>query len=228
MITKKDIPCLRQLWQQAFGDSDAFLDKFFRVGFSFDRCRCIRQEREIAAALYWFDCTWNSKKVAYIYAVATDKAHRGKGLCRRLLEDTHAHLRAGGYAGAVLVPGSEALAGMYAKFGYRAFCPIKRASGQIPEKATQIPAAKYAALRQSFLDKNTVFHGAAALNFFATYGAFFQTEAGAFCGYQDSGVFHFEEVLGENFLQQIDSVAAMYLPLDGDPTTPGYFAISLN
>ena len=94
MITKKDIPCLRQLWQQAFGDSDAFLDKFFQVGFSFDRCQCIRHGADIAAALYWFDCTWNSKKVAYIYAVATDKAHRGKGLCRRLLEDTHAHLRA--------------------------------------------------------------------------------------------------------------------------------------
>ena len=87
------IPALRQLWKQAFGDPDAFLDGFFETGFSPDRCRCIMLDQQILAALYWFDCTWNGKKIAYLYAVATDLQYRGNGLCRALMENTHLHLK---------------------------------------------------------------------------------------------------------------------------------------
>ena len=107
--TSKEIPALRQLWKQAFGDTDAFLDSFFAHGFAFDRCRCVRIDGVLVAALYWFDCRWQGKKVAYLYAVATDMAFRGKRLCRMLMEDTHSHLQEAGYAGAALVPGSREL-----------------------------------------------------------------------------------------------------------------------
>jgi predicted acetyltransferase len=109
----KDIPGLRRLWQQAFGDTDSLLDKFFRVGFGFDRCLCIRDGAQIVAALYWFDCSWGKKKVAYIYAVATDEGYRGQGLCRRLMDDAHRQLREQGYCGAALVPGEEDLIRLY-------------------------------------------------------------------------------------------------------------------
>ena len=32
--TDNEIPGLRQLWQEAFGDADAFLDSFFQTAFS--------------------------------------------------------------------------------------------------------------------------------------------------------------------------------------------------
>ena len=92
------IPALRLLWKEAFGDSDAFLDGFFRTGFDAARCRCTE---DVAAALYWFDCTWKGKKLAYVYAVATAEASRCRGLCRMLMEDTHRHLETLGYAGAI-------------------------------------------------------------------------------------------------------------------------------
>ena len=42
MITKiakeADIPALRRLWKQAFGDDDQLLDSFFSIAFSPDRC----------------------------------------------------------------------------------------------------------------------------------------------------------------------------------------------
>ena len=38
---------LRQLWKEAFGDEEAFLDDFFGTGFSPDRCRCITIENDI-------------------------------------------------------------------------------------------------------------------------------------------------------------------------------------
>lgn len=230
MITKKDIPGLRRLWQQAFGDSDALLDNFYRVGFSFDRCRCIREGEEIVAALYWFDCRWKGKKVAYIYAVATDEAHRGKGLCRQLMADTHRQLQEQGYSGAVLVPANERLVSLYAKFGYRCFCAVKEMStaGKNIPAATEITPAEYAGLRKSFLGENAVFQDVTVFDYLATYGEFYKTPGGICCGYWEEDSFHLEELLGENIPYQAAVLQAMYLPLDGDPQLPEYFAIPLN
>ena len=44
-----DIVGLRLLWQEAFGDSDSFLDGFFRTGFHPERCRLILEKGEPAA-----------------------------------------------------------------------------------------------------------------------------------------------------------------------------------
>ena len=38
---KQDIPALKALWQEAFGDEEAFLDCFFSTAFSPKRCRCV-------------------------------------------------------------------------------------------------------------------------------------------------------------------------------------------
>ncbi len=115
------IPALGRLWQQAFGDSDAFLDAFFSVGFSSRRSRCAEENGQLLGALYWFDCTLQGQKWAYLYGVATEKDHRGRGICCRLMEDTHGLLKAQGYDGCVLVPGSESLRTFYEKMGYRSF-----------------------------------------------------------------------------------------------------------
>jgi len=79
---------LRLLWKEAFGDTDALLDVFWSTAFAADRCRCITIDDEVAAALYWFDCRFDDRPIAYIYAVATAKAQRKQGLCRKLMEDT--------------------------------------------------------------------------------------------------------------------------------------------
>lgn len=230
MITKKDIPGLRQLWQQAFGDSDALLDKFFSLGFSPNRCNCVRSDDKIVAALYWFDCSWQDKKVAYIYAVATHEAYRGRGLCRSLMEDTHETLREQGYGGAVLVPADEGLVSLYAKFGYRSFCSVEKAAAPMENMpaAAKISPAEYAQLRSSFLGENAIFQDGTALDFLATYGAFYKTPGGIYCGYREGNNFCFEEILGESFPSQGPSLQAMYLSLDGDPQIPDYFAIPLN
>ena len=228
MITDRDIPFLRRLLQQAFGDSDAFLDIFFSLGFSPERCRCIREDGKPVAALYWFDCDWKGKKAAYIYAVATHTAHRGKGLCRRLMEDTHAHLQAHGYAGAALVPADKGLSALYAKFGYRDFCPIKKAAAENIPAATAIEKAEYAQLRQKLAGENALLHSDTALGFLAAYGEFYKTENGIFCGYREGARFRFEEALGVAVEEEAFPVCAMYLPLDGEDTLPDYFAISLN
>ena len=111
------VPQLRALWKEAFGDTDEFLDTFFTAAYSADRCRCCTENGEVIAALYWFDCSYGDEKIAYIYAVATAKAHRGRGICKRLMEDTHAYLSAHAYGAAMLVPGSEGLFAFYERLG---------------------------------------------------------------------------------------------------------------
>ena len=119
------IPKLRELWKKAFGDTDAFLDIFWQWAYDPNRCRYITMEGTPAAALYWFDCeildstSSALRKVAYIYAVATDPKYRGQGLCHKLMEETHRHLERHGYDGAILVPGSESLYDFYGGMGYQ-------------------------------------------------------------------------------------------------------------
>ena len=71
---------LKQLWKTVFGDPDSFIDTFFAVAFSPDRCLFFEDSGKIVSALYWFDCEYENGKLAYIYAVATHPEHRGKGL----------------------------------------------------------------------------------------------------------------------------------------------------
>lgn len=117
--TPAQVPALKQLYQIAFGDTDAQTQLFFSTAFSPRRCRCLTQSGSVAAALYWFDCRDEQGKIAYLYAVATDPAFRGQGLCRRLMEDTHSLLAEQGYRAAILVPGSESLFSFYATMGYQ-------------------------------------------------------------------------------------------------------------
>lgn len=241
------IPALRTLWKQAFGDEDTFLDKFFRTGFSFDRCRCLFQEDRPVSVLYWFDCTWEEQKLAYLYAVATDKAYQGQGLCRRLMDDTHTHLQTLGYTGTVLVPGSESLFGFYGKMGYLPCSPVNRFSCSA---ATAIPlqkisGAEYAQLRKNCLPKGSVLQEGETLAFLAGFADFYAGEDCLFCGTAENGVFKAQEYLGDPlaapgalsalglkkglFRTPGDgSEQAMFYPLSPTQKLPAYLGIPLD
>lgn len=242
----EDIPALRRLWQQAFGDTDSFLDGFFRAGFS--GSRCLYENGTPAAALYWFDCQWQEKKLAYLYAVATDEVHRGRGLCRALMEDTHRHLRRLGYAGALLVPGDAGLFRLYGGLGYTAFCPMARttvAAAGSSRSVRRSSAGEYARLRRELLPPGSVWQEGQTLDFLASFAGFYAGPGVAFCGLVENGVFYFQEFIGD--VEQIPGILrhfscdsgevrifgtgtpfAMYLPLDGTDALPAYFGIPLD
>lgn len=148
------IPGLRLLWSLAFGDTAAFLDLFFDAAYTPDRCRCITEGEQVVAALYWFDTECDGQKFAYLYAVATHPDFRGRGLCRELVADTHAVLKAQGYAGALLVPQEEGLRKMYAGMGYREATRVSEVfcnAAEEPATIRPIGAEEYAALRRQYL-----------------------------------------------------------------------------
>jgi len=167
---------LWQLWQEAFGDTEEFLEAFRKTAFTPDRCRCVLESDRVAAALYWFDCTCRGKKLAYIYAVATAKIQRGKGLCAALMENTHAHLKAQGYSGAVLVPAEEGLQRYYSKFGYAICCnatTVECKAGEQPLPLQRVSPEAYASLRRSLLPEGSVLQEGVNLSFLASQADLF-------------------------------------------------------
>lgn len=243
----RQLPALKDLWQQAFGDTPAFIDGFFRTGFSPDRCRCLYVGDRLAAALYWFDCLWKDKHIAYVYAVATDTAFRGQGLCRRLMEDTHSYLRHSGYAGAILVPGTPDLFALYKKLGYIPCCPMETvtvSAGATPAPVKPVSVGDYTASREQRLPTDAVWQDSTALTYGETFLSFYESGRSVFCGVVEENAFIFQEFIGDmedipeiipyfNCRSGIVSIPgghprAMYLALDEDTALPTYFGIPLN
>ena len=181
---------LKQLWKIVFGDPDSFIDAFFHVAFSPDRCRCIEEAGKPISALYWFDCSYEGGKLAYIYAVATHPEYRGKGLASRLLEDTHAHLKELGYAGAVLKP-AAGLFPFYGRLGYETCGYITRFSAEAsdsPLPLRQITAEEYGCLRKSFLPENGISQEGITLAFLSTFASFYACADALVCANKEEQV----------------------------------------
>ncbi len=190
-------PGLKSLWQQAFGDPMPFIDGFFETGFSPDRCRCLTEGGQVAAALYWFDAEFCGEKFAYIYAVATEKTHRGQGLCRQLMENTHAHLQRNGYSGAVLVPAEDGLWDYYNTMGYRKFGGVRKftanAGGQ-SAPLEEITATQYSQSREAYL--TAPLNEANAIAFYGTWGKFYRGPDFLLAAARDERLLYVQEFLG--------------------------------
>lgn len=205
------IPGLRRLWQEAFGDSDAFLDGFFRLAFEPARCLCITEQEEILAALYWFDAECDGQPMAYVYAVATAKAHRGKGYCHSLMGALAQHLKSNGYAAALLVPGNESLAAFYESMGYRFFGGIHSFSCLPLFPAAplrRLSPEEYGQLRRRYLPMGSVVQEGGSLSFLETYA---------------------ELYAGEDFLLTVyrEGTTAIVLELLGDPKAAPHILTAL-
>ena len=194
------MPGLRDLWKAAFGDTDDFLDMFYATGFSPQRCRCILDGDRVAAVLYWFDCTCKGRKLAYIYAVATDPAYRNLGLCRRLMADTHSHLAALGYAGAMLLPQAPGLRIMYGKMGYQPCTTIREfqcgAAGE-PVPLEELAPEAYAERRKAMLPPGSVIQEGENLSYLSGFAKFYQSVDTLAVIYQDSSTLICYEILGD-------------------------------
>lgn len=238
---------LRALWKEAFGDSDAFLDVFFALGYAPERCRCTAVAGSVEAALYWFDVFCGDQKFAYLYAVATASESRGKGLCRALMEDTATALKEAGYHGALLVPQDEGLRRMYARMGYLPAAPVDEffcAAGESPIPIEEISPEEYAALRTGFLPEGSAELGSAGLAFLGTLARFYRAPGLLAAVSREEEHLRILEYLGDRAaapglvtaLGRTEATLrapggipfAMYRPLTTDCKKPGYFPFAFD
>ena len=208
------LPSLRALWREAFGDSDAFLDLFFDVAYAPSRARCIVEDGEALAALYWFDVSLDGKNLAYLYAIATRADRRGEGLCRRLMEDVHARLARQGYAGALLVPSEPSLFDFYANFGYEPCAPMQtilcRAEGE-PIVLRRVDADEYGRLRARLLPLGGVVQEGDSLRLLARQESLFAGDGFVLAAHSANDRLVATELLGDTSLAP-QILATLQLP----------------
>lgn len=220
------LPDLRKLWKEAFGDSDKFLDLFYTTAYSDDRCRIATINDNVVAALYWFNCKLNEKPVAYIYAVATAAELRGQGICHALMEDTHAHMKALGYATAILSPADERLNKFYEGIGYKTCSNIHEftCEGLLSHDYKNISIRKvdkheYSNIRRRLLPPNGIIQENENLDFLETQAEFYTGDDFLLVADGDDDVLNGIELLGN-----IDNAKAIVSALGykrGRFRTPG-------
>ena len=155
---KTDIPALKALWKQAFGDSDACISAFFESVYTPESVFVLREDGAVKAMASWLPETvcWSRKgwNAAYLYAVATDKSARGQGYCARLLAYAEAFLAPRGVKVLLLVPGEPSLRQFYRRHGYQDFTAVELREAEAvmadgTAEAVEPPA--YLELREDFL-----------------------------------------------------------------------------
>ena len=243
---KADAQALWALWQEAFGDTEAFWQSFCRAAFSPRRCLVAREDGKLAAALYWFDCSCRGQKLAYVYGVATAKAFRGRGICHSLMDALHSRLKAAGYVGAALVPGSQSLIDLYGAMGYAPFCGMEEIScapGQ-PVKLQPISFGEYGILRAALLPPGAIVQENENLAFLAAQAELYRGESFLLAARKEDDRLLTLELLGdesaasgivaalgcrEGRFRRFGSgkVFGMYRPLTSAPP-PTYFALAFD
>lgn len=117
--TPADIPGIISLWTEAFGDTQEDVLAFFAA---FSRCRSYVTEwgGEIVAMVHALPQTLSpGTSAAYLYAVATRRAFRGRGLCRQLMAFAEQDLWEQGIACCALCPAEASLFDYYRSLGYK-------------------------------------------------------------------------------------------------------------
>ena len=241
-----DVPGLRRLWREAFGDPEEFLDAFYAAGFAPARCRMAVEDGALLGAAYWFDSACRGLKLAYLYGVATAKAFRGRGVCHRLMADIHGLLRGRGYAGAVLVPAGGDLAELYRGMGYGFFGGVDTLSCA-PGKAVDIhpvDGACYERLREAFLPDGGVEQPGASVAFLQTQASLYAGEGFLLAARKEGDALTGLELLGDasaapgitaalgarkgSFRVPGEDRFAMFLPLQPGVRPPSYFGLAFD
>lgn len=245
---RTQVPQLRTLWREAFGDSEAFIDAFCETALSADRCRCVMVDGQVAAAVYWFDCSCEGKPVAYLYALATAKAYRGKGFAHALMAHVHDHLAKLGYEGVLLVPGEEKLTRLYEGMGYRQQTSIREfcctgAAEEVP--FFRIDKTEYARRRRTMLPVGGVVQEEENLDFLAPQARFYTGTGFLLAARMEGGKLFGVEYLGDpalcpGLLQGLGCSEgtfrsagegepfAMYRPLRENAPVPSYFGFAFD
>jgi ribosomal protein S18 acetylase RimI-like enzyme len=112
-----DIPQIRNLMKIVFGDSDLYLDLFFKYKYN-NNALVLEYKEEIVSAAFLLPAQYNGKTILYIYGCATLPQYRGVGFMKEILNFAFQHTIQQQYIGLCLVPASEKLFHYYEKLGF--------------------------------------------------------------------------------------------------------------
>ena len=122
--TPSDLPGIKTLMKTVFGDSNRFIELFFRFLYH-DNVLLYEQNNtpiSMAFLLPAFMQIQNEKvPMTYLYACATSSKHRGKCLMNNIIDKAYHDICSKDEAGLFLLPASESLYHYYAGLGFNDF-----------------------------------------------------------------------------------------------------------
>lgn len=123
-----DETAVKQLWQEAFGDGDDFVDSFLIRYYSRRRMLSAEREDRLASMLHLLPFDSETGRILYVYGVATAEAFRRRGLAGELLQEAVRTGREQGADALILIPDGEGLRDYYASFGFSGDLPVEFAA----------------------------------------------------------------------------------------------------
>ena len=116
------LPAMMRLWQDTFGDSDAFVRLFFTRVYRPQNALTLTRDGHLAAMLhivpYRLNVGHRTLPAAYICGVCTRPEARGQGLMTDLMHRALRTMRRRGFALTMLIPAEPWLFDVYARLGY--------------------------------------------------------------------------------------------------------------
>ncbi|MGM9613928.1 MAG: GNAT family N-acetyltransferase [Oscillospiraceae bacterium] len=222
---KEDRPQLRALWKLAFGDSDEYIDCFFKKFLRKDACVVAEADGKVVSAMYILPGgTFNPYRenrltAGYTYALATLPEYRGQGIGRAVYRAASDRALETADAAAVL-PAERSLYPFYENAsGAKPLSYVREArltrdtlSGTAPCDAVPVPALRYAGMREELLGRMP--HVTFPMEFFdlmEVTGMEFFVLANSLAAVEtdDGGVCHIRELLapGEDVLRSVAGIS---------------------
>lgn len=150
--TKEHKNGIISLWQEAFGDSEEVILDYMNALYTPDNMIVYTEGEKVVGMASMIAISCKEKKGRYIYAVATAKSHRGRGICRKLMGFAEETAKKRGESFLILVPAEESLFEFYGKMGYNhtVFVPDY---AEFNEDGEIITSDEYYSIRESVFEK---------------------------------------------------------------------------
>jgi N-acetylglutamate synthase-like GNAT family acetyltransferase len=122
--TSSDIPEIKLLWEEVFGDFDDYISRFI-AHFGIETCYVCEANHKIVATAFALPTTLTTQisnlKSHYLYACATHEQHRNQGVMEKLLATIFEEGCKENVAGIFLHAANQYVASYYRKLGFKDF-----------------------------------------------------------------------------------------------------------
>lgn len=142
---QEDREGLINLWQEAFGDSRESVEIFLDSRYNAQNTFVCDENNKITSMLFLLEGKVKTNNATlnayYLYAAATLKEFRGKGIMGQMLEAAKELARSRGVDLICLKPAEESLYGYYSRYGYKTVFKTKKAVFNVPFNACSLSAS---------------------------------------------------------------------------------------
>lgn len=118
----KNLPTLRDMWHEIFGDNSDFIDIYFNGLIKHNQTLIWEEGGEIAAMLYMWNYQFSYDGTAipcyYLAGLGTLPKYRKRGIMSQLIKESNRVMKYRKIPISILVPAEKSLFDYYAQFGY--------------------------------------------------------------------------------------------------------------